>query len=166
MQALPVVALLSGCTKTWGPLTIRLAMAAMYLVIPDAGEVHIVLTNAKWHLEVLQVEMVCAQPTANWRGRLSDLLLFSIGALSGHFCLMLLPIALMYWWARRQRWTLVIAALLSVCSVIQMYFVLTQPARHSRSAWRLAKELLRIIAVDIFFDSVIGAAVPSFPSLY
>src|SRR5258708_1123949 len=54
IQALPVTALLSRRCTTWGPLPVRMIMAALYIAIPDAPEIHIVLTNAMWHLAVLQ----------------------------------------------------------------------------------------------------------------
>src|SRR6202453_4376255 len=46
VQALPVSALLSRRCAPWGPLRLRLLMAALYLAIPNAPEIHIGLTNA------------------------------------------------------------------------------------------------------------------------
>ena len=54
IQALPVTALLSRRCAPWGPLPVRMAMAALYIAIPDAPEIHVVLTNAMWHLALLQ----------------------------------------------------------------------------------------------------------------
>src|ERR1700733_6052297 len=54
VQALPVTALLSRRCIPWGPLPVRMLMSAVYIAIPNAPEVHIVLTNAMWHLAVLQ----------------------------------------------------------------------------------------------------------------
>jgi len=135
----------------------------MYIVIPNGAEVHIVLTNSMWHLAVLQTLMACATPPANWRGRLADVLLFSIGGLSGPFCLMLLPNVLIYWRVRRQRWTLVVAALLSAGCAIQIYCILTGQRADPGALGASAKELLRIIAGNIFFDSVVGARGPTLP---
>src|SRR3984957_20896783 len=45
IQVLPVTALLSRRCAPWGPLHLRILMAALYLAIPDAPEIHIVLTN-------------------------------------------------------------------------------------------------------------------------
>src|ERR1700723_275344 len=106
IQVLPVTALLSRRCAPWGPLHLRILMAALYLAIPDAPEIHIVLTNAMWHLAVLQALLAFSLPPLTWRGRVSDGLLFAIGAISGPFCLLLLPCIAAWWWLRRQRWTL------------------------------------------------------------
>ncbi len=79
IQALPVSALLSRRCSPWGPLPVRMLMAALYIAIPDAPEIHVVLTNAVWHLALLQALLAFSLPPLSWRGRVSDILLFGIG---------------------------------------------------------------------------------------
>jgi hypothetical protein len=106
VQVLPVTALLSRRCTTWGPLPVRMLMAVIYIAIPNAPEVHIVLTNAMWHLAVLQALLAFSAPPFGWRGRVSDLILFAVGSVSGPFSMLLLPPVAAYYWIRRQHWTL------------------------------------------------------------
>jgi hypothetical protein len=157
VQVLPVTALLSRRCTPWGPLPIRTLMAVLYIVIPDAPEVHIVLTNAMWHLAVLQALLAFSAPPLSWRGRISDIILFGIGGLSGPFCILLLPAVAAYYWVRRQSWTLVVLGIISL-GVITQIFSLTHSVRNSaaRPLGVTPAPLLRIVAGDIFVDSMTG----------
>jgi hypothetical protein len=62
VQALPVTALLSRRCTSWGPLPLRMLMSVIYIAIPNAPEVHIVMTNAMWHLAVLQALLALSVP--------------------------------------------------------------------------------------------------------
>lgn len=158
VQVLPVTALLSRRCTPWGPLSIRMLMALLYIVIPNAPEVHIVLTNAIWHLAVLQVLLAFSAPPLGWRGRASDILLFGIGSVSGVFCLLLLPLVVVYYWIRRQTWTLVILGIVCVGAMIQI-FSLAHSVRNSAAQplGVTARSLLRIVAGNIFVNSVTGS---------
>ncbi len=48
IQALPVPVLLSARCRTWASLQMRLGMAAIYVFIPNAPEVHVVVTDSQW----------------------------------------------------------------------------------------------------------------------
>ncbi|HTZ59241.1 MAG TPA: hypothetical protein VMB49_14135, partial [Acidobacteriaceae bacterium] len=124
IQALPVTALLSQRCVTWGPIPLRAFMAVLYIVIPNAPEIHIVLTNAMWHFAVLQALLAFAQPPQSWRGRLVDVLVFGIGTISGPFCILLLPCVAAYWWLRRHRWTMVTLGLLFAGTIAQVFTIL------------------------------------------
>ena len=159
IQVLPVTALLSRRCTPWGPLPIRALMAVLYIVIPDAPEVHIVLTNAMWHLAVLQALLAFSAPPLSWRGRLSDITLFTIGGLTGPFCILLFPGLAAYYWIRRQSWTLVVLGITSLCVMTQV-FSLTHSARNfsTRPLGVTPGPLLRIVAGDIFVDSMTGSS--------
>jgi hypothetical protein len=158
VQALPVTALLSKRCTPWGPLPVRMVMSVLYIAIPNAPEVHIVLTNAMWHLAVLQALLAFSVPPSGWRGRVSDLILFAVGSVSGPFSMLLLPPVAIYYWIRRQRWTLVILSIMSLGGCIQI-FSLVHSVRHSTTVPLGATpvSLLRIVAGRIFFDSMIGS---------
>jgi hypothetical protein len=157
IQALPVTALLSRRCAPWGPLSTRVLMAALYLAIPDAPEIHIVLTNAMWHLAVLQALLAFALPPESWRGRITDSLLFAIGGISGPFCILLLPSVVVYWWIRRQRWTLVVLAWMGLGVVIQVLCILHAVRAPGAPLGVTPIRLLRILAGSIFIDSMIGS---------
>jgi hypothetical protein len=163
VQALPVTALLARRSATWGPLPLRILMAALYLAIPDAPEIHIVLTNAMWHLAVLQALLAFSLPPLTWRGRIVDNLVFAIGCVSGPFCILLLPSVVLYWWLHRQRWTLVAIVWMALGVVIQVLSILHTVRAPGAPLGVTTVRLLRIIAGSLFIDSMIGSGGPSLP---
>jgi hypothetical protein len=160
IQALPVSALLSRRCSSWGPLPVRMLMAALYIAIPDAPEIHVVLTNAVWHLALLQALLAFSLPPLSWRGRVSDIILFGVGGITGPFSILLLPAVVAYWWFRRQRWTLVVLTPMFAGALIQGLSILhTVRTRAPLGATPL--RLLRIIAGSIFIDSMVGTGGPN-----
>jgi hypothetical protein len=157
-QVLPVTALLSRRCTTWGPLPVRMLMGMIYIAIPNAPEVHIVLTNAMWHLAVLQALLALSVPPLGWRGRMSDIILFAVGSVSGPLTMLLLPSVASYYWIRRQRWTLTILSIMSLGISIQI-FSLVRSVRHASlpPLGATPVTLLRIVAGRVFFDSMIGS---------
>jgi hypothetical protein len=160
IQVLPVTALLSRRCAPWGALRLRLLMAALYLAIPNAPEIHIVLTNAMWHLAVLQALLAFSLPPLSWRGRVSDVLLFSIGAISGPFCLLLLPCIAAYWWIRRERWTLAVMGIALLGAAMQVLTILHSARARQAPLGVTPLRLLRIMAGNIFIDSMTGTGGP------
>jgi hypothetical protein len=163
VQALPVTVLLARRSAAWGPLPLRMLMAALYLVIPDAPEIHIVLTNAMWHLAVLQALLAFSLPPLTWRGRIVDNVVFAIGCISGPFCILLLPAVMLYWWLRRQRWTLVAMGWMAFGAVIQIFNILHTVRTPGAPLGVTPVRLLRILAGSLFIDSMIGSGGPSLP---
>jgi hypothetical protein len=157
LQLLPVTALLSRRCAPWGPLPLRMLMAALYLAIPNAPEVHIVLTNAMWHLAVLQALLAFSAPPLSWRGRLADVVTFTIGGISGPFCILLLPLVFAYWWLRRQRWTLVVLGILSLAVLVQVLTLLHAVRTPGAPLGVAPLRLLRIVAGNIFINSMLGS---------
>ena len=160
IQALPVTALLSPRCTPWGPLPLRMLMAALYIAIPNAPEIHIVLTNAMWHFAVLQSLLALSVPPRSWRGRVTDILVFSIGGISGPFCILLLPCVVAYWWLRRQRWTLVVLGIMFLGVMIQVQTILHSARTAGTPLGATPLRLLRIIAGNIFIDSMTGTGGP------
>ena len=97
-------------------------------------------------------------PPRGWRGRISDIVLFGIGALTGPFCILLLPSIAAYYWIRRQSWTLVVLGIMSVGAITQIVS-LAHSARSSTGPPLGVGPvpLLRIIAGSIFVDSMTGS---------
>ena len=157
VQVLPVAALLSRRCAPWGPLPVRLLMAALYLAIPNAPEVHIVLTNAMWHLAVLQALLAFSVPPLQWRGRVADLTVFGVGCVSGPFSILLLPGMLAWWWMRRQRWTLVVLTITFLGAGVQLLTLRHAPRVAGAPLGATPVRLLRIVAGNIFVNSMVGS---------
>ena len=164
IQVLPVMALLSRRCETWGPMPVRILMAALYLAVPDAPEVHVVITNAMWHLALLQLLLALSLPPLSWRGRAVDITVFTVGGVSGVFCLLLLPCVAAYWWIRRQRWTLAVLGIMLFTALVQVVSFLHSVRNPAAAPLGVnALSLLRIIAGNIFVDSMTGSGGPYLP---
>jgi hypothetical protein len=161
IQVLPVNVLLSRRCSPWGSLPVRMLMAAFYLGIPNAPEIHVVLTNAMWHFALLQAIVALSLPPLTWRGRVCDLLLFAVGSLTGPFCLLLLPVVALYWWIRRQQWTLAVMAVLSLGAILQILVMVHAVRGVGTPLGVSAMRLLRILAGSIFIDSMLGSGGPN-----
>ncbi len=148
IQVLPVTALLSSRCRTFGTLPMRILMAGIYVAMPDASEIHVVVTNAQWHLVVLELLLAFGVAPRTWLGRACDVALFAVGSVSGPFSIIMLPFTLFYWWRRREQWTLVISALLLAGGLWELSTILHFPRPHSYLA-ASPTTLIRIIGGDI-----------------
>jgi hypothetical protein len=167
VQALPVTILLSPRCRNWAPLPTRMLLAALYVAQPNAKEIHIVFTNSMWHLALAVVLLAFGSSPRTWGGRLCDSVLYLIAALSGPFCILLIPLVLVFWWVRRQRWSLVVVALLSIGAFIQIFFLLHSPARTHGDLGVSLAPLLRIwggniVACAMFGGYPLGRMAPMF----
>jgi hypothetical protein len=156
IQALPVTILLSARCRNWAPLPTRMVLAALYVALPNAKEIHVVLTNAMWHLALAAVLLAFGSSPRTWVGRFSDCVLFLVAALSGPFCILLAPMVLVFWWIRRQRWSLFVASLMSIGALTQIFFLLHTPERtHAVLGVGLAS-LLRMLGGNIVACAMFG----------
>ncbi|MQR98503.1 hypothetical protein [Gluconobacter aidae] len=65
----------------------------LFCVAPNTDEVFVNLTNSQWHLAVLAFLIIVSDPPQTRAGQVFDHVFLLISALSGPFCLLLLPIA-------------------------------------------------------------------------
>jgi hypothetical protein len=158
VQALPVPILLSSRCRNWATLPMRLAYAAVYLAIPNAAEVHVVLTNSQWHLAFALALLAFATPPATWFGRVFDTGILLLGALSGPFALLLMPLVCVFWWFRRQRWSLVVLGLLAAGTLVQMLAVLRHPQQRFLEPLGATPALfVRLIGGDMCIGTLLGS---------
>ena len=158
LQALPVSILLTSRCSRWGPLSTRLLMAAVYLALPNAGEIHVVLANAQSHLCLAACLLVLANPPAHWPWKVFDATVLLLCGLTGPFCLLLLPVAGVFWWQRRQGWSGIVCGILTVTSAMEALALL-------RGGWQQrihtplgATPLLfaKILAGQVYLGALIG----------
>jgi hypothetical protein len=157
IQSLPVTILLSSRCRNWAPLTTRMVLAAIYVAIPNAREIHIVATNTMWHLALAAVLVVFAIPPRTWYERLLDSLLVLVSALSGPFCIVLAPLVFLFWWWRRQPWTLAMFTLTSIGALTQISLVLHDTHRVQGPLDAHLGTFLRMLAGNIFACALIGS---------
>jgi hypothetical protein len=156
-QALPAIILLSERCRTWAPLSTRVLFATAYVVLPNARDVYIVLTNAQWHLALATVLLACATPPKRWVGRSVDCFLFLIGGFSGPFCIVLAPLIFTYWWFRRRSWSLVILAIVSVGALTQILVLVVGATRMQKELGVRLETFLRMIGGDIVAGALFGS---------
>ena len=97
IQALPVPLLLSSRLRNWAPLPTRLLLAVIYVAMPNTREILIVATNTQWHLALAALLLAIASSPRTWLGRAFDIAVILAAAFSGPFCILLAPIALLFW---------------------------------------------------------------------
>jgi hypothetical protein len=158
MQALPVPILLSSRCRNWATLPLRLAFAAVYVAIPNAAEVHVVLTNSQWHLAFVLALLAFAAAPTTWSGRIFDTGILLLGALSGPFALLLIPLVCVFWWFRRQRWSLVVLGLLTAGTLVQLSIVLQHPRQRFLQPLGATPALfVRLVGGNAFIGTLLGS---------
>lgn len=134
----------------------RVLIAFIYLAMPNSYETHANLTNAQWHLAILAFLIIVAAPSERLFWKTFDFAAILISALSGPFCLLLLPVAAVKWLKSREKSTLITLAILIFASVIQTTALLSAE-RPSKQLLGASIELfLKIVGGQLFVASIIG----------
>jgi hypothetical protein len=158
IHGLPVAILLSSRCRRWAPLSLRLLFAALYIAIPNAREIYIVLTNAQWHLAVALLLLAFSTPPESIWAKLFDTTIFLISGFSGPFSLPLWPLLLFFWWRRRQSWSLVQLGVMSVGSLVQALVILHHHADRVHIPLRANPHLfIRMLGGNAFTAAIFGA---------
>lgn len=117
LQTLPAVFLASGRMRDLGPLPVRILLGVLYVGVPNVATVLGNLSNAQWHLAILCfLILVASVPRSGWAAAF-DVAFLALGAFTGPFSLLLLPVAAVVAWVRRDRWTLARAAIVGLGAV-------------------------------------------------
>jgi hypothetical protein len=156
IQCVPVTILLSSRCRRWGSLSTRACFALIYLCSPNAREIHIVLTNSHWHLVFAAFLLAFSSPPRGWAGRLFDIAVFAVAGVSGPFSPLLFPFVLLFWWLRRQPWTLVQAAITGAGAAVQLYFLTHESNRLGGALGVGVNPLIRIFGGEVIGASVLG----------
>jgi hypothetical protein len=157
-QALPVPILLSSRSAGWGNFGKRLLLCAVYLLLPNSGEIHVVLTNAQWHLALAPCLLVLAAPPATRLGQVGDWIILVLCGLSGPFCLPLLPMAAVMWWKKRHRWYAITTGILLIASLL-VGVALMQGGLKDRGLTPLGASpllLAKLLAGHVFAGALLG----------
>lgn len=157
LQCLPVTVLLSARCRRWGLLTTRMLFAGLYVAAPHAREVHVVLTNSQWHLALVLPLLLFAAPPAGRTGRVLDVLLFALAGFCGPYGLVLVPLGLLFWLVRRQRWTLVQAGLMAIGAGVQVLVLMGTTGRPPAVLGASVVHFVRLLGGYVVMASMFGA---------
>lgn len=164
VQALPVSILLSSRCGQWAALSTRIAFAAVYVAIPNAQEIHVVCTNSQWHLALAALLLAFAAPPRTAWQRIFDVIVLALCSLSGPFGILLVPFVAVFWWIRRQRWSLVVLAILATTSLLQLCMLHLHSAERTVSHQGGQPHLgatpalfIRMLGGDVFAGALLGS---------
>ena len=99
---------------------LRWVLAILVIAAPNLMEVHANVTNGQVHLAFLAFLILVAEPVESRAWRAFDAFFLVLSGLSGPFCLLLLPVAALAWWHRRDRWSLVRLCCIGVPAMVQI----------------------------------------------
>jgi len=92
IQALPAWFLVSTRMRNAGPLWLRCVLALLYVSVPNSIEIHATITDSQWHMAVLACLILIAEVPRSRAGQAFDVLVLVLCALTGPFCILLLPV--------------------------------------------------------------------------
>jgi hypothetical protein len=159
IQALPVTILLSGRCASWGRLPLRASMAAAYLALPNSYTIHVMITNAQWHLALVLCLLMFAADPNGWLWKAWDVVIFAVGAVSGPFCILLFPFGAIYWLRQRRSWTLRQLLILGSGALVQGAAILS-PHSSPRIFTPLGASVplfIRLVGAQIFLGALHGS---------
>jgi hypothetical protein len=158
VQVLPVNLLVSARCRNWAPLFARALMAILYLGLPNTRELDAAPEEGQWHLALLAciVVLACAPLKARWR--VFDIIVVLLSGFSGPFSVILLPIALIFWWRRRASWRLIVAGAVAVPAIIQLSALLASAeATRSHATLGATPQLaVQLLAGQVYLGSMLG----------
>jgi hypothetical protein len=156
-QWLPVAILVSPRCRKWAPLPARCLFAALYVAIPNAQEINVVLTNSMWHLALAALLLAFSSAPRSWLGYVVDCVVFPVFALSGPFGILLAPVMLVFWWLRRQGWTLAMLAVTSAGAAVQIGTLMHSGGGRVMGVLGATPQMfVRIVGGDIFAGGMLG----------
>lgn len=170
LQALPVNILLSERCVGFGSLGLRAALAAVYIALPNSFEVDASMEEAQWHVALIACLILFASEPRKLAWRVFDIFAVLIFGLSGPFVVMLLPLAAIFWYFRRQTWTIVLSTVLVLCAAAQMSALLNMSSsgRVKMFLTPTVELFFKILGGHVYLGALLGAfgfAGPSLPVL-
>jgi hypothetical protein len=159
IMALPVNILLASRSLALGDTRSRLILAGIYLALPNCGEISFGITESQWLLALSAFLLLVATPPKAVAGRIFDWLILTLCGLTGPFCILLLPVAVLLAWKKRDSWRWMQVTILTASCAIQAWGLLVvDPAgRTHRNIGASASLFIRILTGDIFLATILGS---------
>jgi hypothetical protein len=169
IQVLPVNVFLSSRFSNIA-FPIRLLAGFIYLGLPNSFEINANLSNVQWHLALLACLVLLAQPARTTGWRVFDGIVLSLTSLSSPMGILLVPVAAVLWWKRRNTGSAISFAVLIPSAAIPMTTLLLhwhgRQAPHSDlsgqtifnggTAGANFHYLAAILGRQVFFSSLLG----------
>ena len=160
LQILPAVYFLSSrFSKIVPKFYIRFLCSLAYLLLLGTAETHANLTNVQWRLAILMFLIIIVPESKKLGWKIFDGFFLLLAGLSGPFVFFALPIAMIYFYYKSFRESLVKLAILVSAFLIQSYsyfFIVNEAVRSSVPLGASISNFLKIVSRSIFLRSVIG----------
>jgi hypothetical protein len=159
VQVLPALFLISSrLAPVWPNTWARLLFGLIFLVLPNEIEFYVNLTNAQWNLALLAFLVVVSAPPVSIAAAMFDTLVLLLSGLSGPFCLILIPVALLQVLAGGTRTDLWRAGLLCATALVQIGCLLGTPhgGRSTAELGASFRMLARIVSLEVLLGAELG----------
>lgn len=135
----------------------RFGAAFIYLALPNSYETSANLTNTQWHLALTVLLIIFATPAEEIAWKIFDNVVVALSALSGPLCLLLLPIAGIKYFYRREKRLLVLGSILLIGCAVQFSALFTNERPSSELLGATFFGGIRIVAGQVFVGTLVGA---------
>jgi hypothetical protein len=136
------------------------ASALAVVLVPGTYEVLLNVVNLQWVLAAALILILLSRDPARAGQWAHDVAAAAMLGLTGPFCIVLAPLFAWRAWSRRSRASAVLAAIICACALVQVHFILAEPAAPGAAAGprRVAAELfLPAIARRVGGSVVLGS---------
>ena len=127
------------------PLPSHAGCALAVVLVPDAYEVLLNVTNLQWFIAGALVLLLISTDATRWSHAVHDGLAAVLFGLTGPFSILLCGLFVLRAWTRRTRASLALAALVTTCAAIQVWTIWRNPHGmdpHGMAVDRIAYEAL------------------------
>jgi hypothetical protein len=155
VQILPVNVFLSS-RFSQVPLLTRFVGGFIFLAIPNSHEINANITNVQWHLALLACLLLLAQTSGNRGWRVFDAIVLLFTSFSSPIGMLLIPVAALLWWKRRQvqsAWSL---GLLIPGAITESLVALLGNERPPTANGASLCRLVRILGGQVYFSAIAG----------
>jgi len=160
VQILPVNVFLSSRFSQI-PFPTRLLGSFLYLAVPNSWEIHANLTNVQWHLVLLACLLLLARPERHTGWRIFDVTVLVLTSCSSPIAILLVPVAAVLWWKRRQGWAALSLGLLVPGALLEGLLALLSHTRQLAPNGATFDRLIRILGGQVFFSGLFGMTAQS-----
>ncbi len=167
IEAIPAALIVSSRFSVSIPdLRIRMFLSFLYLNLPNSWEIHANLINTPTHLALLSFMVLSAGPSSQFFWRILDAVVVLLSGLTGPFCILLTPIAALFWLKRREKESFTLLMLIYACTAIQGTILIMGNPRPQLPLGATPKLFVEILASQVFLGALIGQRGPQFISYF
>lgn len=136
VQMIPLALIFSPrfANKTVSPIT-KIALAAIYVALPNSYEVNMHMISAQWQLAVIAFLILISAPPTKKSQRLFDVIGLLLAGLTGPFATLLFPVAVIFYWQKHSSKYNLRLLIITACAAIDGFaYIITHAYSRSGNA--------------------------------